>query len=69
MPGRTRGDSKAIREDEGLQAGDSEQALSHRLGSLSMMGRIAFVLMMAEYEDIEATLRNDRPPRDPPQPI
>ena len=31
-----------------------------------MMDRTAFVSMMAEHEDIEAALRNDRPPRDPP---
>ena len=66
MPGRTRGQSRAIREEKGLQPGESEQALSHYLGSLSTMGRTAFVSMMAESEDIEAALRDDRPPRDPP---
>ena len=30
------------------------------------MGCTAFVSTMAEQEDIEAALRNDRPPRDPP---
>ena len=69
MPGRTRGQSRAIREEKGLQPGESEQALSHYLGSLSAMGRTAFVSMMAEREDIEAALRDDRPPRDPPQSV
>ena len=31
-----------------------------------MMGRTAFVSMMANQEDIEAALRNDRRPRDSP---
>ena len=66
MPGRTRGQSRAIREEKDLQPGGSEQALSHYLGSLSTMGRTAFVSMMAEREDTEAALRDDRPPRDPP---
>ena len=66
MPGRTRGPSRAIREEKVLQPGESEQALSHYLGSLSMMGRTAFMSIMAEHEDIEAAPRDDRPPRDPP---
>ena len=66
MPVRTRGQSRAIREGTGPQAGESEEDPNHYLGSLSMMGRAAFVSMMAEHEDIEAALRNDRPLRDPP---
>ena len=66
MPGRTRGQTRAIREEKGLQPGESEQALCHYLGSLSTMGRTAFVSIMAESEDIKAALRDDRPPRDPP---
>ena len=66
MPGRTRDQNRAIRREKGLQPGESEQALSQYLGSLSMMGRPAFVSMMAEHEDIEAALRDDRPLRDPP---
>ena len=66
MRGRTKGKSRSICEEEGLQPGESEQALSHHLGSLSTMGRTVFVSIMAEHEDIEAALRDDRPPRDPP---
>ena len=65
MPGHTRGQSKAMCGEKGLRPGEEKQALSLHLGSLSMIGRTAFVSMMAEQEDIEVALRNDRPPRDP----
>ena len=43
----TRGQSRTVREDRGLQPGETEQALSQPLRSLSMMGRTAFASMMA----------------------
>ena len=47
MPGRTRvGQSRTIREGKGLHPGESEQAFSHPLRSLSMMGPTAFASMM-----------------------
>ena len=66
MPGRTRGQSRAIREEKGFQPDESAQAFSHYLGSLSTMGRTAFVSTMVGREDIEAALRDDRPPPNPP---
>ena len=64
MPGRTRGQSRVLREEMVLQPGESEQALSHYLGSLSMMGRTAFVSMMAEHEDTESgTTQRSASPR------
>ena len=61
MPGRTRAQSRAVREETGLQSGESEQALSHDLGSLSMMGRAALVSMMAEHEEIYIEAATPRP--------
>lgn len=66
MTARTKRQSRAIPEDTCLRLGESEQALSHHLGSPSMMGRTAFVSIMAEHEDVEAALRSDRSPHDTP---
>ena len=48
MPGRTRAQRKAICGENGLKTREKELALSYHLGSLSMMDRTAFVLMMEE---------------------
>ena len=58
MPGRTRGETRAVR--------DALQEYAHRHGVLSMMEHAALVSMLAARESINKIVRQHSAPKDLP---